>query len=774
MGTPVKFINTRIYLNGSNVGVHECSWKASIVNDLPDRFTTSDSVPQRTGEISWSNSTNIVKHISPMDSGYPHPGDEVRVVAEVTVNGVQTDYEVFTGRIDTTTGGMGVPLVSKIIDNSDDLNSSVSWYPLLQRMPRRQNTNWSSPFPGLTVGHLLEEVARQCGFGARYPAYRGFYALVAPLAGSTWTDFIKGEGALNASSRSTSDAGSPRYAYIAGQRGLYEGFASWDNAAQQEIASNGFWIDYDILGMNTSTYCRTGVRFKQDSFLYLTIDSGALYVHTAAGASERIQAVAPGNHTIGVFYPDAVGAYIWVRVDGEMKRTGLQRTETSHYMMGTDPNEARTIWNAPMFIDKYGAGLVSYLIIGRMTMSQTGNVAWREIMESRVAPKSIHNTDPELAWLDYVPGIEAITGKEALEMVCKPFCVSSWLDGQGALHYESGQQLRLKPSQFTLTESEYQPLEWISNYTHAASRVTTAGKMAEVTMRYAGTPTVEAWSGSSSDTLADNYRNTYIVEIPDNEDYFEVDTSPVNLIDKYWAVRNDNSAVATERLNGYWRGVGSVFALALTNSNESSDNFDDRTNSWEISCSVDRVGVKTYKVTIGYRTEAAWIRTTNFQLPKRVSQRMDIKDANYGMPVLRAGAGVTLRDAPVESVSTGGPKGPELIHDMENFGGGAAAARMRTVLADYFSTEHPVFEEVTTSFDPRIDVGLCHTIDATSTWGYRFKVLVTSVTHDAVEGTTTYTPRVISASKLRRTYAEVAKEFPNYSALALNGKYSDI
>ena len=93
----LTMVTTRVTLRGKDMGVHPVSWSASITNDLPARFTTGDSVEQRTGTIYWKPSNLIYDGISPLHADYPRPGDPVIVTAEVTTHSGTATRRVFTG-----------------------------------------------------------------------------------------------------------------------------------------------------------------------------------------------------------------------------------------------------------------------------------------------------------------------------------------------------------------------------------------------------------------------------------------------------------------------------------------------------------------------------------------------------------------------------------------------------------------------------------------------------------------------------------------------------
>ncbi|MCP3426036.1 hypothetical protein NBM05_08475 [Rothia sp. AR01] len=775
MTRTLRQIRTLVTLRGQDRGLHPVSWSAALTNDLPGRFTSSDSVPQRTGTIRWDHDQEgtISRDVSPLDPDYPRPGDPVVCTAQIRQGEEVTAQRVFTGVVDETSGGMGEPLVSTLIDRSDDLNASVSWYPLIHRMPRRQRTQWRSPYPGTQYVYVLAEAAKQCGFGARYPAFDGDWLLNAHLNGSVWTDFLRYEGGLVAAGVTEDPSGPPVFAALRGRRGLQRGVAAWDNDPRS-VLPHGLFIDVELLGCQAGTYLYLGVRFNDSTTVQLGVVDGGLHIYTSTGRHIRVADLAPGDHLLGLYYPPGTGQRLWARIDGQFHETPLTRLDADREIIGTGADTYQTPTTAPIFLYKTGPGIACEAMIGRPGQDQATPRAWQAICRSRTGHAVNWRLDAQIPGTGYIPGMETETGKDAIATVAGPYCISSWVDGAGILQFWSGNLLRAQAPALRLTESDYAPLRWSTAYTHAAGQVTGKFRDRLISMNGSGNPVVEVWTGSSSDTFDADRRLTYIVRIGDSEDFFEVDTKPVNLNEKFDAIKDAiGERLRLGRLEKWWWGWRSVFAVARTDKNETGSRPYplDAVPGGLIQCEVERISIKTFKVTVGWAGTGGWARDSRPQMPQQINESLGFNMNNQGMPVLRAGGGVEVFDATSLAFPTGGPAGPELIHDMGVWGSGGAVRHVCRVLAEYFATEHPVFEDVTTSFDPRIDVGLVLTLEATKRWGHAFTVLVTGVEHDPVAGTTTFTPRVVSFRRTSRTYGEVERDFASYRELEGVGTY---
>ncbi len=746
----VTSIYTLVTVRGVDMGVQDVTWAASITNDLPGRFTSGDAVEQRTGEIRWKPSELIYDGISPLDPKYPRPGDPVTVQVVVTAEGVTVQRRVFTGVIDVTTGGMGQPLVSRIIDDSDQLNRSVSRYPLVSKLPRRQNTVWPERYPGTAISFVLGEVVKQCEFGVGYPGYGGRFFLRAHLVGSLWTDFLSSEGALIVAGATENGSGEPIFGQIKpsatgpSRIGLLTGVGCWDTT-DSTVAATGMWIEAEVHNFDGSSYLYAGCRFNNSTTVQMGVTGGVFYVYTSIQHPVRVTTLS-GTHVIGLFYPARVGDKMWARVDDVYYDTGLTRTDPDSTLIPVDGSKSTGPRTAPIFLYKSGTGIVFDLVMGRMPAGSTVDT-WKRFTGTRRAGRVNYEVPNFKA--GYIPGVEDQSGKAAIDSVSTPFCISSWIDGEGTLNFVSGEQLRARRPILTLNEGDYAPLEWEASYTHAASVVKVKGLTHEVTMTGSGDPVITAWQGTTSDTFDARWKMTEFFTVPEDKDFFEVDTVPTNLNSRFdrWNTLTGESRW-TERTQRLWFGWGSAFSVArLSEKARGETGAQDRhIPGSRLFCNVTRLSPRTYLIDYGYK--GLWVKESKPMMSPWIASSLGL-DATAGdaMPVLRAGGMVTKIRAQTLTKSTGGPPGPELLHDMGIYRGHEGGEYMRDVLARYFSTPHPVFKDVTTVFDPRIDVGQVVTIDASRRWGYTFDCLVTHVEQNPSTGTTSFTPRVITSRR---------------------------
>lgn len=766
-------ISSKVVHNGSPVGEHAVTWSAALSNDLPGRFSAGDSLPQRTGSITWTNSAGVAKWVSPFDEHYPKPGDTIQVETTVERDGVSRTQIDFTGVIASTKGGMGTPLVSDIVDNSSDLNRAISWDPLIQRLPARQGTANGARWVGLQYAYPLYEAARRCGFGVRYPQSAGSHFLDVSLCGSLWADRAMGKTELIAAGRNDGFSAPPLFAGIGGKYGLAEGAAVWGNEEVDGLGVYGFFIALDGVGLTPATSMMMQLKFASGAQVALRVEAGAFQADTGSGWETLTTISGSFSGSLSLFFPDTDGQPLWLKVGGEYFQAAATRPAGTGSHLIRPPSDAPgAMGNAPVYLRKSGAGVIRNLVIGRMTSTKKGVQAWKTILDARVADQVFLNLDTGLPPLQYLPGLQASPALASIESICQKLCISTWIDGQGTLHFESGERLRAAPPVLTIDEEGYTPISWQSEYKHSASSIVIHGKTVETQMAYSGSQVLTVWEGPGGDTFLDKETLTHWVKIDDDKDFFEIDTTALNLNARYDSAKpTGGQALTDERWSRHWRGYGSVFAVAKNSQNAASQDFDDAVEGYKVFCTIERVSTKTLKVVLGYRP-GQHIPYSEPGIPKRVAQLMYLPEGRGGMPIVRAGASAQLVEAEPLRVSTSGPAGPELIHEMGEYF--SAAEYMGEVFRKYFSVPHPYLERLTFGYDSRVGPGVCIRVNAMESWGLSFLVMVTAVEADPASGLMYVTPRVVSATKVSaRTYADVAEDFGAYEALE-GATYSQI
>ncbi|MFI8595865.1 hypothetical protein ACIGDM_00935 [Rothia koreensis] len=650
---------------------------------------------------------------------------------------------------------MGKPVVSTIIDDSDQLNRAVSWYSLTGLMPKRQNTEWAARRPGSFPQYVLAETAKQCGFGVEYPGYKGRYFIRGHMVGSLWFDHLAEEGAIITAEVDEVPNGHLNFVMYPsnGVIGLGNGIASWDTPDQQ-VAATGLWIDVETMWFDHDTEFSTGLRFNHDTVLQLIVEDQYFSIATGPGAPTDVRGGIHGKCLLGLYYPPKAGQKIWARVNDEFYETKLTRTSNDNRLVDSIATQRTTSANAPIFLRKTGEGIVRDLTMGRMPAGSTVET-WKRFITSRRAGRVRY----DFPWSEgrYIPAADNITGKEAINTITQPFCISAWIDGDGVLNFVSGDRLRSAGSQLTLNEGDYEPLEWESRFTHAASSLVIKGQRFEVTRNEGGWPTLTVWQGHSSEGFEQSRTMTEFFTVPDGEDYFEVDTYVKNLHKKFEILKSaPPSRSQQEWFADWWREIGSVFSIARKEENTVFD-VDPRgfIPSRDIFCDCTRISKRTYKLVYGFKSN--WVPGSKPAMSPYIAEHSYMQGSdNQPMPILRAAAKIIRHDVDPLRATTGGPPGPELIHDMGVYLGYDDGQRMLETLKSYFATDHPVFKDVTCVFNPAIDVGVKLTIDASRTWGSIFDVLVTSVQHDAQRGTTTFTPRVVSYRGAATTWERIS------------------
>lgn len=165
------------------------SWSVSreLSGDLPESVAMVAGVTAATGQVKWARSASVSdRPLTPfgVPSGWiPASGDRV-VIWEGDGN---SEWRVFTGVIDSTTGDASDDPTSKIISDVDRLSRPFSHEPLQRVMPPRGRAESAYIGVGLTHLYFVDAALRNAGFHALPPA-EGRQAVSVPAQSSMWPE----------------------------------------------------------------------------------------------------------------------------------------------------------------------------------------------------------------------------------------------------------------------------------------------------------------------------------------------------------------------------------------------------------------------------------------------------------------------------------------------------------------------------------------------------------------------------------------------------------
>lgn len=178
---------SRVMVNG--VQRPHRSWDVGreLAGDLPEQVSMMSGITAATGSIAWARETAVSgRPLTPFGdpAGWlPGKGDRV----EIWEGDGTSEWRVFTGLIDSTTGDTDDSPVSRIVDDIDKLEARFSHVPLQRVMPPRYRA--ASAYRGIGLTHLyfVDAALRAAGFFALPPA-EARQAVSVPAQSSMWPE----------------------------------------------------------------------------------------------------------------------------------------------------------------------------------------------------------------------------------------------------------------------------------------------------------------------------------------------------------------------------------------------------------------------------------------------------------------------------------------------------------------------------------------------------------------------------------------------------------
>lgn len=702
---PVSTISARVLIEGKELPVAELpQWSGSAGDDLPGRLSTSSGLKQRTATVKFApQETSADFSYNPWGADYPSAGKKAEIF--VTIDGIET--KVFTGKIDTTTiDAYGFP-VSQLVDNSDSLDiGPISMGALLKTMPGRANSNLPPFSPGASAHYMLNRVLAECGYTTAKDSFTekaNGLIFSAPLQGSLWTAWENNLGATDAARKSVNGAATEAPVFTQSATGevwLQNGYAeygwspapSWDGSGSQTVNIRlrvGAWhsgtawvtVSPDVanpFGLKISGRTVTVVQNGSDTSLTATIPSDS------------------ANHWV-TFEADSAGAYLYIdeknvnsngnlRPYANSQRFGkfiIRAEGTSRISHVSSRVGATQIWEkSPLLVDKYTA--------------QVNLPSWALDM-------------------DYVPSVREQSPIDFINMLAKILCCMVWYDGEGVLHIEYAGSLRKNTSLGNLALSDSMSAPVKSDLLMCASKVVVSSDRPEQTRTKTSGAPITLWQGDGG-TLEANETKVTWVNVPEDEDWFEVDTTfswnQANSSDVA-TMNNQNGSVYATEMAGYWWG----------------DN----------SFSCQTVGRFAYKLTM-----KSLGNPVSLNFPQQVTELKDVVKGDK-TPIMRGGAKIVQVSDGKSVATTDATTAPALEHEMGIWGQGTRSQTLANEVATYCGKKFASYiQEAKYFFNPLIDVGTVWDLDLFALYGQVFKILCLGVSHNPSDGSTSVTLRIIS------------------------------
>lgn len=709
-------ISVQVTLRGQDAGQHELREVAGAIgNDLPGRLAGTGSVTRRTATIRWRKNAAIFDPLNPFDPGAPHAGDPVVCTVTTTVRGQPTTRVVFTGKVDTRSSEALDLWETPLVDAWDDLAGKVRVEPLLRFMPGRRDTTDPTTSPGAAGAFQVWQVLAKAGYRhpirEMHPPYAtSDVAFYIPLQGTMWSDWRANHGANRRAGGdlrtfNTTPGWVQDLDPVTQAISLTQGYGFYDkDNPPKVIMRGGFSIRLWVGPKHTAN---TWARIDLDGVNFITLQITADRKVSLRLNGKDLHAPRPIGDKGGVLVADIGamdGTYALSMWDMENPDTPLWRDWRTAQWPGNWENYR--LLSLDLNVEK-GAEISHVLVLND----------WATTNRPTGKRLAVVGLPGDTLQMQYVPSVRDATGQSVIEDLSTRLTTPVWYDADGLLHVEYAPYLRSRSPVKTIRVAD------LKSWTHKEDTLMTADTVRvewespTATRTKGGGQSVTLWQGTGG-TLADGETMEEFVGPSDTEDWVEPDKTFIG--SKVTVVSQDRQELA--EIN---RQLGSVYMTEMEGQ---------APGGWSFRC--EEVTPWRWKLTA--KGMGAAVR---LQIPEGGGNGLSTVVQGDATPIFRGGALITRESETAIEVKTTG-KGPALTHDVGVWGHPSLAKSLANEVAKH-AVDPLFFESMTVLLDLSIDVGRVLTIDGTVPWGRTFRVLVVEVRHSPVEGTTTFTPRII-------------------------------
>lgn len=717
--SPARTYYTTVTVEGV-VRPHEpdgITWAQDITSDLPDTVTAGGQASHRTGTIVWKAEGVTTRAPSPWYASrawIPSVGSAVTI--DVT-DGSGNTYRVFTGVIDTAEGDAHGRWKSNVVSAITGGN----------RVVRRQaQTQVGGLVAENTVGRfattpvwLVSEINRELGYHSVPPAPAASKVILdAPLQGSTY-NYSTAPNA-NAQVVVSHRAGFPALhpVWSSGRDGF-----GISNALVEWTPRTGGGSGAGAVGVSLLMYAG----HSEDALVTIAHGGEVTYVRARADKTIRVSTYvnqvmttqdiaipAPtgdGPHRVSVV---CRGGQVHVRIGETMAQVPAPTPAAAISRITLDAGPGSCVaglqvWHPSSLTDHHATGWAptAFYRYGTGTQSTTLTPSVRDEKAKEVL-NDYAGALLSPVWVDHNGNLQIVTGKALHEQT--PALTVDALRDVSELSY-------------SMALLDYRPTVEVT-YAHAHQTNTGA-------TNYKTT----VWQGSGG-TVAPDAPDQTFVEVPDDEEWIGL-SDPAAARHLRTLVWEEPDFIAGE---GSWWGYNR------------EDTAGTEFMTTNVSQVVETLTPWVWKVTSS-TTEIDGATATTPSHYSATPRRF----RGFDLPVYRARSLVRYEDRTV-AVATDGVTELDgvLAHDAGKWITTTAAA---TSLAAWIHTmvgnPTPVLDGLKVRFDPRIDVGVKLTVNATGVFGVNFQVLVLSVDHDPGSDTTTVLARVTLVTAYRDTLDDV-------------------
>ena len=709
---------SRVVVDG--VARPHVSWSVDreLSGDMPDQVVAGSGLTQATGTIVWASKDAVTEAgDNPWNpqSWWPSKGARVEIYA----GDGTSEWRQFTGVIDNTTGTLGGPVQSRIIDEHDRLSVQFSHEPLLRQMPPRESGG-RYRYANLVPSYHIDYAMRRAGFYAT-PVETPGTVVYAPMMGGVWPSIGQLDTVVDFadSSGTPSNRPTPWGFGIGDARITYLPHWSEPATVPVQIAL--------AISPDHADYANVDVQYSTGRWVRMAVQPDRSVIVRANGdASNVCQLTAAQMDGATVVTLLGKGGAFSLRNDAGATASGSGTAPT-----GTTEQVTVNAWpNAAV-----GGLMVSHP--KQAYQEHSPSIQWGNPPVSASWRKAVIDTSniSHLSVITAAPAIENRSAQSVIDEISDALLAASWIDEHGTLRWATGLALRLKQVVDTVTtRDDVLALAWEDSLLGARSGVTVTYRQPSTS--YSRYQAAYVWRGASK-TLHSESTEEDIITPGADETWVMVDT--------------DYSAVSVYNYALYNRKRGSYMGIVAT---KGGDYYSPA--GLPIAYGMEQIGPQAWKIT-----------HTVGQLPGGVQLETRTADSDeYGpglyswnrnntLPLIGAGARVQWIDQEATATTPDGI-GPVLEHDVGPWAAFDIAANIATYLQGATSAPLPTIRDLDVRPDPRRQLGDQLFITSPALMRARLRVMVSAIStsFDASGLSQSLGTRIIGAEMLGQTYAE--------------------
>lgn len=682
------FYKSRVLVNGA---VRECaSWSVGreLSGDLPAQVAAVSGLVQATGTIVWVEENDVddmpTTPFNTSSGWLPRRGNRVEIFA----GDGTTEWKVFTGLVDSSSGSVGESLQSTIIDDRDKLSGDFRHDALLRVMPPISRGAADYRGVGLTYLYFVDAALRTSGFYATPPA-EARQAVSVPAQSSMWPE----RGGMSAGAVGGYEPSAPSWA---------ETYNSVDGVA--------------IANVKCTYAPSVSLPFGNLFRMSLTIDpshSGSSYVTSYFDGSNNVQlAVAPSRTVVarcnGVEVCRlAMGSSVRVSLVIEGSSWEL-RTNTGVSSSGSIAPPTSASLDRVVVLADQGARVAGFHVCYPATSTR-----WDY---TKFVPSAKYQIDDMTLFgiIDAAPAIVDGSCFDLLDEISQATLSAMWIDEHGVFRWAPSTTLAKSATVRELnTADDILSLPWEDNLLGTRSKVTVKQRVPAITVsRWDNV----LWHQGSAETMESGQVKNDFISPEADEDWVGA-TYPMILLGDPGGSSASNS------------GHGSFSGAVLTDGT-----VEDLGNAY-LTASLSKVNAITYKLNHSVGSLPSG-KKLELRYPSE-SSTIWKRWLKQSFPVIRGHAKTSWTDLEVAGSPAGPSWAPVLDHEVGHWlsreGGedGVAIERLANYLAAQTSASLPTIGDMPVVPDPRLQLGDRVTIRSDKYIGAVFTAIITGISLSA-------------------------------------------